>query len=164
MAKLDHDIAHAEEHGIRRSPKWHSVEKAFLKAHPWCECCGKDRLLTRGLQIHHAHWPFHVAILLGRPDLELDARNLITLCESEKGIELPNHHLTVGHLNSFQSWNPHVFEDARHRYHGWTEERIKACPVWKAMVANRPKTWGEMTDDDKRSMRAAMDRLLPRAA
>jgi hypothetical protein len=34
--------------------------------------------------VHHI-FPFHYCIALGRPDLELDDRNLITLCEDEQG-------------------------------------------------------------------------------
>jgi hypothetical protein len=161
--KTDHDAIHAEEHGVRRSPRWPAVERAFLKAKPWCECCGRDKVLPRGVQVHHC-FPFHFAILLGRPDLELDPRNLIGLCETEKGIILPCHHVLLGHLDLFKSYNAHVREDAAHRYHGWSAAQIKACPVWQAMVASRPKLWQDMTDEDKRAMRAAMDRLLPRSA
>lgn len=150
----------AEEHGIRRSPKWPHVQRAFLEAKPWCEVCGPHKKLERGIQVHHVI-PFHFCILLGRPELELDPRNLVGLCETEEGLPLPNHHLLVGHLDDFQTSNPHVRQDATGRFFMKTDDQIKADAVWQAMVKHRPPTWGSMTDDDKKAMRALMDQLYP---
>src|SRR5579885_231004 len=115
-----HGTTVAEEHGIRRSPHWPTVEKHFLAAHPNCAMCSDAQhaarlkqvqhaaLQTRGLQVHHAIIPFHYAILLGRPDLELDERNLATFCEDEAGVTTQDHHNLVGHLRNFQSYNPDI--------------------------------------------------------
>lgn len=64
-----------------------------------CAVCGKKKSWKLSLQVHHIV-PFSV-----NPDLELEPSNLITLCG--------DHHLWVGHLGWFQSWNPNVVEDAQ---------------------------------------------------
>lgn len=80
---------------IRRSPKWPGVRAQHLKAHPACEVCG-----TRDdCEVHHI-WPVHVY-----PQHELDLDRLITLC--------PDHHLLVGHLMNWRSWNSDVVQDAK---------------------------------------------------
>ena len=160
MLKQDHGAKIAEAHGIRRSPKWGSVERAFLKVKPWCEACGPAKKLLRGVQVHHVI-PFHFVILLGRPELELDPRNLIGLCETEKGLGLPNHHLLLGHLDDFQTSNPHVRQDAVGRFFQKSADQIKADGVWQAMVKHRPPVWANMTDGDKKAMRALMDQVYP---
>ena len=65
--------------GQPRSSHWPAVEKAHLAESPACACC-TTASSTAKQQVHHV-WPFHYCIALGRPDLELDPRNLITLCE-----------------------------------------------------------------------------------
>ena len=101
-APSEHDI---DPHGNRRSGEWRSVEKHHLRLHPVCACCGTDE----DLQVHHIE-PFHVD-----PSKELDPDNLITLCRP--------HHLWVGHLGSWKSWNPKVRR--------W-------CAVIAKAVKNRP--------------------------
>ena len=81
-----------------RSPHWHSVRAAHLKAQPECAACGgKVRL-----EVHHIE-PYHL-----HPDRELDPANLITLCEA-KG---HNCHLIQGHLLDWHSFNREVRRDA----------------------------------------------------
>lgn len=84
-----------------RSPHWPAVRRAHLKAHPTCAACGARAVL--GMQVHHEK-PFHLD-----PELELDPKNLITLCERLTG---PECHLRIGHGGSFQLYNPHVRLDA----------------------------------------------------
>lgn len=76
-----------------RSPKWHGVEKAHLRAQPACAACGG----TKRLQVHHIK-PFHE-----HPELELDPTNLITLCMGKF-----EDHLLVGHLGNWKHSNPEV--------------------------------------------------------
>lgn len=83
-----------QKFGAARSGKWSQVRHNFLKSHPECACCGR----TDKLEVHHIE-PFNVA-----PEKELDYNNLITLCRTC--------HLLIGHLNSFQSWNREVKQDA----------------------------------------------------
>ena len=84
--------------GAARSPKWSQVRKEFLILHDKCEVCGKKSKLLKALEVHHCI-PFSRDELL-----ELDFNNLIILCRE--------HHLLVGHLMSWFSFNPSVREDA----------------------------------------------------
>ena len=95
--------------GKRRSPKWRAVRAKFLKG-KHCAVCGG----SKKLEAHHK-MPFHLD-----PSLELDPTNLIALCEGARQI---NCHLFVGHLGSFQSYNPSVHADA---------------VQWRIKVAERP--------------------------
>ncbi|MBS2033219.1 MAG: hypothetical protein JST54_35425, partial [Deltaproteobacteria bacterium] len=85
--------------GVARSSRWPRIEKLHLSLQPKCACCGDKMDPHAGMQVHHI-FPFHYCIALGRPDLELDLRNLITLCENEPGQPGENHHLLVGHLDA----------------------------------------------------------------
>jgi len=87
--KLDRGLIEAARFDIARSPKWPAVEKKHLKDYPYCEVCGA----VGSNQVHHI-FPFHYCVSLGRPDLELDQRNLITLCENQ-GARGDNHHLLL---------------------------------------------------------------------
>lgn len=135
--------------GVERSGKWPRVRREFLKLHPVCACCGRKT----GLEVHHVV-PFHLCILLGRPDLELDARNLMTLCETDQ------HHLLVGHLGSFDSYAPYVARDVR-TFRGMTWAQIKADSRWKKRMAKRPKPWEKMTGADKSRLRDRVRRRFP---
>lgn len=80
-----------------RSPKWRTVRKRHLQKNPECAACGA----RRGLQVHHVV-PFHVD-----KALELDPKNLLTLCEYVGGLEC---HEFLGHGDHWQSYNPLVRE------------------------------------------------------
>lgn len=82
--------------GKRRSPKWGKVRAEYLKEHPLCEVCGG----SKGRECHH-RIPFYL-----QPELELDPKNLITLCRKNRC------HLNFGHLFSYKSYNPSVETDA----------------------------------------------------
>lgn len=77
-----------------RSPKWPAVRAKYLREHPACEVCGA----TENNAVHH-RLPYHLF-----PAKELDPDNLQTLCDE--------HHLLVGHLMSWKSYNPNSREDA----------------------------------------------------
>lgn len=81
-----------------RSTKWPTVRRAWLKDHPTCAGCGA----VHCVQVHHKQ-PFHI-----HPELELDNKNFITLCEAAPG----DHHLNLGHLGNWKNFNPHVEADA----------------------------------------------------
>src|SRR6202049_95726 len=108
-----------------RSPEWPRVERVHLQRQPHCICCKPGTNTRAGLQVHHI-FPFHYAIALGRPDLELDDRNLITLCEDEAGKPGQNHHLLVGHLDDFESSNLAVVEDAARTFYGMDATAIES--------------------------------------
>ncbi|MGH2508035.1 MAG: HNH endonuclease [Ktedonobacteraceae bacterium] len=122
--RTDHGARIAKQHGHARSPQWSRVEKAHLLREPACIACGYQ---GKGLQVHHIK-PFHL-----HPALELDPNNLITLCE----IKERDHHLLIGHLDNWESYNVHVKEDARHFYKK-TAEQIRADSAWLKKMQQRP--------------------------
>lgn len=156
---IDNGRLIAFAYGVQRRPGWRKAAHAWLKDHPACCVCG----VTTQVQVHH-NFPWHLCVLLGRPDLELDNRNFETLCES------PNyeHHLLIGHLGSWESYNPDF--DVMLRIpglllpdlQGKTAEQIVALDSFQGAMRNRPKPWSAMTDDDKAKLRADMDRLMPK--
>ena len=76
--------------GKLRSPHWSTVERKFKATFPSCAVC--DTL--KKVEVHHKK-PFHL-----HPDLELDPRNLISLCRE--------HHQWFGHLGDYKCSNPDV--------------------------------------------------------
>jgi hypothetical protein len=145
----DHGALVAALYGIARSSRWRGVEADFLSKFPTCAACGG----TGGLNVHHV-FDFHEAIDLGRPDLELDERNLITLCTELQ------HHILLGHLDSYQSYNPTVRRDVA-TYHGWSEEAIREDAAYQAMVAARPAAWSDWTPAQRVAHRAWLDANMP---
>jgi hypothetical protein len=152
------DYPNGQHHEPPRSPHWPAVEKRQLAAHPFCACCGRSKPV-KGLQVHHII-PFHYAVALGRPDLELDPRNLINLCETEANDPEANHHLLLGHVGNFQWENLHVADDVV-TFAGLTDDQIKADPRWLARRAAKLPELAAMTDDDKDHFRALMDAMVP---
>jgi|ERR1700722_13258893 len=73
------------------------VEKDFLVSHPTCAACGSKK----SLNVHHC-LPFHID-----KSLELDEKNLITLCMNTREC-----HLHIGHCGDFKKYNPNVRKDA----------------------------------------------------
>jgi len=91
--------------GARRSSGWRAVRNKHIKRCSVCVVCGT----RKNLEVHHI-LPFNQ-----NPELELDPRNLITLCRK--------HHLLFGHLRSYRSWNKNVILDAS---------------IWSLKIKNRP--------------------------
>ena len=141
-----------------RSSEWPAVERRQLEQFPFCACCGPGKK-DKGLQVHH-RLPFHYCTALGRPDLELDARNLITLCETEHDDPEANHHLLLGHLGNFQSDNVHVSDDVA-LFAGMSAASIEADPRWLARKATRLKLLSEMTNEDKTNFQSLMNAVFP---
>lgn len=160
MPHVDHGAIEAARFGIPRSPKWPAVEKAHLASQPHCVCCRPGADAKAGLQVHHI-FPFHYCIALGRPDLELDPRNLITLCEDEADKPGENHHLLVGHLDDFQSSNLSVVQDAQGTFHGMSATAIRADVKWEAKVKTRLAPLDKMTPADKQAFKDAMNKRFP---
>lgn len=144
MEKPDHGSMVAAAHGVARSPHWPSVERAVRDASPMCAGCDPDQPEEHiGLQVHHKYVSFHIAVLLGRPDLELDPRNLIVFGETEHDKPSPDHHLTLGHLRDFRrDCNPWVDEDTE-RLRGKSTAEIEADPVFLQHVHDAPPPWNE---------------------
>jgi hypothetical protein len=141
----------AGQQGLQRSPQWPMVAGEHLQLEPVCRACGS----TDNLQVHHV-LPFHFCILLGRPELELDQRNLITLCEGAN-----NHHLLLGHLDDWQSYNQEVRLDVAGPFYGMAGASIRANPAWQTEEKKRPPAWAQMSDAAKAAFRLLMDTLYP---
>lgn len=122
----DHGWEVARRHGHERSSEWPRVEKEHLLREPACAACGYK---GRGLQVHHIK-PFHL-----HPNLELDPGNLITLCE----IKERDHHLLIGHLDDWESYNPNVRTDVK-RFHKENARQIRANPAWQKEMLRRPNS------------------------
>ena len=95
VAKVNAGVREIKKSSFR-SPRWDEVRDQHLESNNECAACG-TRLK---LQVHHIR-PFHLY-----PELELEPKNLITLCMDEWDC-----HLKIGHGGSFHSYNPHVEED-----------------------------------------------------
>lgn len=152
------------DHGTeQRGPLWNRARKEHLKIEPSCIACAKKRqglwakivALFRPLRVHHI-FPFHVVRVLGRPDLETDGRNLITLCDTGM-----NHHLSLGHLGDPQSFNRRVREHAEKDFLGKTPAEIAASPLYRDALTARPRDFSLWTDTEKSACRAELDFLFP---
>lgn len=124
-ATIDHGQEIAQKYGLARSPEWPALERAHLQQEPACRACGYR---GPGIQVHHIK-PFHLY-----PQLELDPNNLITLCE----VRGRDHHLLLGHLDDWESYNPNVREDVK-RFHGENAKKLKANPTWQQEKLHRPQ-------------------------
>lgn len=123
-AKRDRGAEVAQKYGRARSPEWPEVAREHLLHQPACAACGYQ---GQGIQVHHIR-PFHLF-----PQLELDPTNLITLCE----VKGRDHHLLLGHLDDWESYNLNVREDVS-RFHNEKAKQIRANPAWQKEVQNRP--------------------------
>ena len=81
----------------RRSPRWAKVRALHIALHPECAACGT----TKRQQVHHVK-PYHLD-----PMLELDLKNLLTLCMGP--LEC---HERLGHGDDFKAYNPMIREHA----------------------------------------------------
>jgi hypothetical protein len=152
----------AQKHEAERSPKWNRFRDDFVSKNPGCVVCGRGKEDGVGVQAHHI-FPFHYCIALGRPDLELDARNLITLCETEAGHSADNHHLLVGHLDDFESSNLSVVADASGTFKGQGADQIRANAKWLTERKGKLPHILAMTPEDKAAFTWAMNTRYPKA-
>ena len=148
----------ALSYGVPRSTHWPRVEKEHLAQHQNCLVCGKGVKDGVKVNVHHG-FPFHFVVAVGRPDLELDERNLHTLCVEHE----EEHHLLVGHLGSFESYNPYLKEDLR-RYQGMAANDIRADPKYQQKVVGRPKSLGLMSSAERNALKHLLDTVFPKVA
>ena len=142
---------------IPRSDKWPTVEKAHRQKYPTCAACGEGQPGQAGMQVHHM-LPFHFCVKLGRPELELDERNLMTLCDQT----INNHHLLLGHLGDFQSYNPNVRADVAGPLGKLGDDQIDTDPTWQAEMQRRPPFLNKMSPQDIANFKLLMDTWYPR--
>jgi hypothetical protein len=131
------------------------VRRAFLAKSPWCAACGEGVAYAgRAINVHHVV-PVELVRRAGRPELELDERNLITLCEGDRA-----HHLVVGHLGDWRSYDRDVRSDAaRPECRGKRREEIEESAWWVARRAVRPKHAEAMTGEEVEALRGELRRL-----
>jgi hypothetical protein len=153
MATNDFGLFEAKrnDNKLERSSDWDEKRDNFLKRYPTCAICGSKI----DLKVHHV-FPFHYCIELGRRDLELDDRNLITLCETP-GF---NHHLLIGHFDDYKSANLNVRKNGQS--FGKTEAEIKKSIMWLAAKTTRLKSLDEMTILEKINLKLKMDTEIPK--
>lgn len=85
--------------GNKRSPKWASFRKKFMKGKVCAVCGGKTKV-----EAHHII-PFSLD-----PTKELDVKNLVPLCEGKKTV---NCHLIFGHGGDYRDYNPYCRKSVR---------------------------------------------------
>jgi len=145
MAKLNYTLSRVEHETLAapRSPQWDEVRDKYLSKHNKCMVCGS----SDNLQIHHI-FPVSYIRELSRPELELEPKNFMTLCESEENDPAENHHILIGHLGNFSSMNEHAVADVK-RFSKKTSTQIKTSGYWKAEKASRPKPANKMTKAER---------------
>ena len=144
---------------IPRSPQWPAFAKAHLLTQPECIACGPLWKPSTMVQVHHI-FPVHFLRALGRNDLELDSRNVVTLCADLVAFPGQDHHLLLGHLDDFEAANPATRADAE-RYRGQTGAQIRASSAWRSSVIRRLPTLEDMSFAQKHALRALMDQTMP---
>jgi len=138
-----------------RSPHWPKVEHNHLLVQPDCLVCGKG--IKDGIKVNaHHRYPFSYVIAVGRSDLELDERNLRTMCVDHD----EEHHILIGHLGCYESYNPEL-ERFVAMCRGLTAIQIRSMKEWVNAALLRPKPINQMNDLEKRVLRAELDRLMP---
>lgn len=135
---------------LARSKHWPEVERAFLREHPTCQICGG----REDLNVHH-RVPVSYILPLKRPELELEPLNLATLCSAGD-----NHHLLIGHLNYFESFNPNFDTDVL-AFHAKNATAIKEDPIWQEKVKQRPKPYIEMTVAERDAVASFLAHKFP---
>lgn len=85
---------------IKRSKKWPTFRRAYLKGYKECFACGRSKNLFIRLAAHHI-LPYYI-----ESKLELDQTNLIPLCR--------RCHLLLGHLGSWDRINLSASIDISH--------------------------------------------------
>ena len=151
----DHDDHGAYEgalHGFPRSSHFAVEEKKAREHNSSCVITG----VSEGTEWHHAIIPFHIARIIGRWELEFSSRNLIFLLQ-KPGME---YHRVVGHLLFFQSYNPTLHADIK-RFNRWSISRIMNDPLFLKSVHARPRSWRDMTEQEKNALIEYVDQALP---
>lgn len=156
----------AQKYGLTRSPLWQAVKNAYFatEENKKCAVCPS----TSNIQVHHI-FPFHLCHLVYRGDLELDERNFMPLCEEPAN----NHHLLLGHLGDFESYNNFAFPSKVGRdailalvvelealIPGLTAVMIRGNTNWLQASTGRPLPWEHWSDKQKNDFRSLLDQLF----
>ena len=145
------------EDEFRKSDVWKNVSETHLKTHPFCLACG-CRLLAGQLIVHHKY-PYQLCNAVGRADLVYDDRNLITLCD---GIGSEEHHLLLGHLGDWSSYNPEAITDATTTFFQKKSAYIRSNELWLSKRNNKPSSLEEMNETEMNTLKIKLDLVYPR--
>lgn len=96
------------------------------------------------------------------PDLELDERNLISLCETEDDRPSEDHHLLVGHFDDFKSSKLDVVKDASVTFFGSSGAEVRASEAWKRNVEARLPRLERMSEQEKAALVRLMNHTFPK--
>jgi|SRR3990167_4952225 len=91
--------------GVPRSSLWGKCRREHWSRNPTCAVCDTKK----EIEVHHIQ-PYHLF-----PSKELDPHNLLSLCAA--------HHIFIGHLMSWHSYNKDVVADSK----AW-REKIRTRP------------------------------------
>lgn len=139
---------YGELYGLKRSSSWDKFrDKLIIERGSRCELSGT----TTDLEAHHI-LPFHICILMGWPHLEMDPNNIIILSQSP----IP-YHLLIGHLGSFESFNPHIFN--LKLWQKVIKGDITKDVKWLNAKVKRPKPFREMNNKDKGYLKKFMKKV-----
>lgn len=138
---------------VLRGPQWDTVERKYLLKHPCCAVCG---ISACERNVHHK-LPVSYLAVIDRMDLELDERNLITLCSVRPG----NHHCDVGHLSWFSSFNPWLMTTVKMCKNMQSEE-IRALDWFQQLVARRPKPASQLNSAELEALRKMAESTFSR--
>jgi hypothetical protein len=147
----------AARYDVVRSARWKDVARTHLAKQPQCVAC---RHPGAPVCVHHI-FPFHFCVALGRPDLELDERNLVTLCGESDVHGAGDHHLLIGHFDDYESMNLHVRREAEHELHGMTATQLRASAKWIALARRRRPHLAVMEARMRKEFRTLMDETFP---
>jgi hypothetical protein len=115
----------------------------------------------RGLRRNPAvERPPHVPLPLRRAlrpaRFGIGPRNLTTLCTREDR----EHHLLLGHLDDYESYNPEVEEFIK-TYNRRSNQQIRNDAAWQSAQARKPKHLDEMSQLEKGDFNKMLDGKFP---
>ena len=123
----DHDDVQSIINKHPRSTRWSKCRRDILAAYPFCAVCGN----AQNIVPHHIK-PYHL-----HPELELDEKNLIVLCEGP----VVNCHYLFGHLRNWKSWNPEVVAQAIAWAAALKKAKTPNISDDKTVAIDKPSVW-----------------------
>lgn len=142
---------------VYRSNKWFLNRIQYLSEHNFCVVCGENGSPDK-CGVHHII-PYHIFMYFNRPELEFDFNNLMTLCVDNKEHTTNNHHLLLGHLNSYYSFNVNIFDDVV-TFVGMNKYEILNSLPFKLNVLARPKPLLFMNESEKLKIQFTINTLF----
>ena len=79
------------------------------------------------------------------------------LCEES----VNDHHLLIGDLGNFESYNPGGRVAIEGAYIGLSAQQIKSDSTWQEMMKSRPASWDKMPHEERLALRQYLDTNLP---